>query len=97
MDKVIFDKFHQLRGHNSEVSLTILLVIKLHQNIMPISIVTKFGEEWVYTAPVRERTKSISTNFFNKGAITVLTIKYFGSGHFFGSDSSGRGNEQYFI
>ena len=37
----ILTKFHQLRGHNSEVSLIIWLVIELDQNIIPISIVNK--------------------------------------------------------
>ena len=34
-------------------------------DIMPISFVTKFGEDRVSIAPVRERTKSISTYFTN--------------------------------
>ena len=33
------------KGYNSEVSWTIWLVIELDWDIMPISIVTKFGED----------------------------------------------------
>ena len=53
------DEFHQLRGHNSEVSLTIWLVIKLDQDIMLKSIVTKFGEDQIRIVRVRERTSFI--------------------------------------
>ena len=65
MDKVNFDEFHQLRGHNSEMSWTIWLVIELDQNIMPISIVTNCCEELVSIAPVTERIKSILMNLTN--------------------------------
>ena len=47
MDKVNFDEFHQLRGHNSEMSWTIWLDIELDIDIMPISVVTKFGEDLI--------------------------------------------------
>ena len=67
MDKVNFNEFDQLRGHKSEVSWAIGSVIELDRDIMPISIVTKFGEDRVSIAQVRKRTKSISTNFTKKG------------------------------
>ena len=57
MDKVNLDDCHQLKGHNSEVPSTIWLVIELDRDIMPINIVTKFNEDQVRIAGVRERTK----------------------------------------
>ena len=49
------DEFHQLRGHNSEVSWMIWLVIELDLDIMLISIMTKFGEDPIRIVRVRER------------------------------------------
>ena len=43
------------RGHNSEVSWTIGLVIELDLDSMHISIVTKFGEDPIRIVRVRER------------------------------------------
>ena len=39
------------RGHNSEVSWTIWLVIKFDRDIMPMSIMTKFGEDLIRIVP----------------------------------------------
>ena len=58
-------QFHYLRGYNSEVTWTNWLVIELDRDIMPIGIVTKFGEDQVRNTGVKEWTKSISLNFTN--------------------------------
>ena len=55
-DIVNLDKFHQVRGHNSLVPQAIRLVIELGRDTMPISIVIRFGDDWIMIVQVRERT-----------------------------------------
>ena len=69
MDKAKLDDFHQLRAVTQKclgpriidrsmlLAWTIWLVIKFDRDVMPISIVTKFGDDLVRIARVRERTK----------------------------------------
>ena len=57
--KSISMNFHQLRGHKSKVSWTIWLVIELDRDIMPITVVTKFGEDRIRIIRVRERTSFV--------------------------------------
>ena len=51
------------------------MVIELAGDIMLENIVTKFGVDWIRMVRIRERTKSISTNFTNKGVITPNCLR----------------------
>ena len=64
-DIINFRKFLQLRGHNSLTTCTILLIIELVRDIMPIDIIPKFEEIWKRFVKVREKTPLISINFRN--------------------------------
>ena len=43
----------------------IWLVIKLVRDIMPIHILTKFGDDWTKASKVIELTRPIVGNFYN--------------------------------
>ena len=55
--KSIFEQFHQLGCHNSQVSGTIRLIIELGRDIMLINIVTKNGDVWIRMVQIIEQTK----------------------------------------
>ena len=53
------------KGHNSEVPHAILLAIKLDHEFIPKHNYRKFGEDWMETVTVIERTKPKRANLTN--------------------------------
>ena len=70
--------FCQFKGRNSGVPVVIKLIILLRQDIVPLSIVTKFHEGPIKTLRLRERTHRDAHHTVRCGRSIYTFKKQFG-------------------